>query len=90
MSTPINGRFYLQGTDPQHGTELWQSDGTALGTSLVQDINAGPASSSPVVLSELNGHLIVAADDGRHGTELLSGPIPPAPGVASRFKPARH
>lgn len=87
--TPINGRFYLGGNDPQHGTELWQSDGTPLGTSLVQDINPGPASSTPDVLAELNGHLIVAADDGRHGSELLSGPIPPGPGVFS-IKPARH
>ena len=77
--TPIHGRFYLQGEDTKHGTELWQSDGTVAGTTLVQDINPGPSSSDPMALTELNGNLIVAADDGVHGLELLSGPIPAAP-----------
>ena len=45
--TPINGLFYLQGTDSKHGTELWQSNGTVAGTTLVQDINPGKGSSVP-------------------------------------------
>jgi ELWxxDGT repeat protein len=88
--TPINGQFYFEGTDAQHGTELWQSDGTSLGTSLVQDINPGPGSSNPEVLAELNGHLMMAADDGRHGTELLSGPIPRHRASPTASTPAQH
>ena len=92
---PINGVFYLQGTDSKHGTELWQSNGTIAGTTLVQDINPGKVSSYPYVLTVLNGNLIVAADDGVHGRELLSGPIPAAArgregsGSVSRIKIGR-
>jgi ELWxxDGT repeat protein len=77
--TAIGGRFFFQGTDAAHGTELWESDGTVAGTTLVQDINPGSGSSTPFPLTELTGRLIVAADDGVHGLELLSGPMPPAP-----------
>lgn len=80
--TPVDGRFFLEVSDAKHGTELWQSDGTVAGTTLVQDINPGPGSSGPYPLAVLDGMLIVAADDGTHGLELLSGPIPPAPAAA--------
>ncbi len=88
--TPINGVLYLQGTDSEHGTELWQSNGTVAGTTLVQDINPGPGSSDPMALTELNGNLIVAANDGVHGLELLSGPIPAAPAIVELRKPSRE
>ena len=45
--TAINGRFFLQAADAKHGTELWQSNGTVAGTTLVQDINPGKGSSYP-------------------------------------------
>src|SRR5207253_1263052 len=65
-----------------HGYELWQSDGTASGTVLVGDINPGSASSSPSDLTNVNGTLFFAADDGSHGAELWVLPSTPA-GVAS-------
>lgn len=37
---------------------------------LVKDINPGPASSGPAWLTELNGTLLLAADDGASGVEL--------------------
>jgi ELWxxDGT repeat protein len=77
--TPINGRFFLQASDPKHGTELWQSDGTFAGTTLVEDINPGKDSSYPWVLTEVNGYLIVAVDYGPLGLKLMSGPVPAAP-----------
>ena len=37
----VNGTLYFSANDGTHGDELWQSDGTAAGTTLVQDINPG-------------------------------------------------
>lgn len=41
----LNGSLYFSGTDPDHGSELWQSDGTAGGTSVFLDLAPGPQSS---------------------------------------------
>lgn len=51
-----------------HGDELWQSDGTPLGTSLVGDINI-PGDSFPANLKDVNDNLFFSADDGVHGRE---------------------
>jgi ELWxxDGT repeat protein len=88
--TPIGGLLYLQGTDSQDGTELWQSNGTVAGTRLVQDIHPAAGLSYAMALTELNGNLIVAADEGVHGLELLSGPIPAAPAAAAIRKASRR
>src|SRR6266436_1429761 len=37
----MGGFGYFQGNDGIHGPELWRSDGTAAGTSLVKEINSG-------------------------------------------------
>src|SRR3954451_19821076 len=41
----LKGIFYFSADDGIHGRELYKSDGTAEGTQLVKDINAGAASS---------------------------------------------
>ena len=79
--TVLNGRVFFQAGDAKNGNGLWQSNGTVAGTSLVQEFNSGNAFSYPYALAGLNGNLIVAADDGTHGMELFSGPIPPPAGV---------
>jgi ELWxxDGT repeat protein len=66
-----NGILYFSADDGTDGTELWQTDGTTAGTFMSDDINPGPASSSPTPLAVLNGDLILAADDGVHGSELM-------------------
>jgi ELWxxDGT repeat protein len=66
-----NGVLYFSNNDGTHGNELWQSDGTAAGTYLVDDINPGPASSDPIPLAVINGQLVLAANDGIHGDELM-------------------
>ncbi len=75
------------------GFELWVTDGTAAGTSLVADIRSGPAGAMPgAVLPLPGGEVVFAADDGLVGrepwvsdgtpanTRLLLDAHPPLPG----------
>ena len=68
--TNVNGTLYFQANDGVHGTELWKSDGTAAGTTMVADINPGSATSYPANLTNANGTLLFSANDGVHGDEL--------------------
>jgi ELWxxDGT repeat protein len=58
--------------DGANGTELWVTDGTAAGTSLLKDINSsGGASSQPVGFTALgNGKVLFRANDGSDGSEV--------------------
>ncbi len=66
-----DGIIYFAAYDGTHGTELWESDGTAAGTFMVNDINPGSASSNPTPLAVINGQVVLEADDGVHGIELM-------------------
>ena len=68
--TTVNGTLFFMAQDASHGFELWKSDGTAAGTTMVADINPGGASSSPQFLTNVNGELFFTANDGTHGFEL--------------------
>ncbi len=68
-------------TDNTNGWELWKTDGTTLGTSMVMDINPGAAHAlayydgvyfnfSPLVT--MNGKVYFFADDNSSGIELWS------------------
>ncbi len=70
--TMLNNKFYFAATESVHGYELWVSDGTTAGTTLVKDINPGVADafSYPTDITVSGGKLFFWADDGVHGTEL--------------------
>ena len=49
------GTLYFVKFDATYGLELWKSDGTTGGTTIVKDINPGPTNSQPWYRTELNG-----------------------------------
>ncbi|MBL8812063.1 MAG: hypothetical protein JNM43_18000, partial [Planctomycetaceae bacterium] len=52
------------------GSELWKSDGTAAGTTLVKDIWTGPTSSNPGQMITIGDLIYFVANDGINGREL--------------------
>ena len=51
-------------------TELWKTDGTQAGTTLVKDVRPGAEGSVPSTLTGVNGTLYFCANDGINGAEL--------------------
>ena len=71
--TNVNETLFFAANNGTNGVELWKSNGTEIGTDIVQDINTGNSgadSSSPSNLTNVNGALFFAADDGSSGREL--------------------
>ena len=68
--TNVNGTLFFSANDGIHGTELWKSDGTIAGTSMVKDIRSGSGGSSPAFLTNVGGTLYFRAQDGINGDEL--------------------
>ena len=66
----LGSRLYFRANDGVVGSELWSTDGTASGTSLVADIRTGSASSSPKNFVAVGSQLFFLASDGTHGVEL--------------------
>jgi ELWxxDGT repeat protein len=67
----VGGEAYFSADDGSDGQELWKSDGTAAGTTLVDDISPGSAGSSPQYLTDVDGELFFVAQDGSGSSELL-------------------
>ena len=66
-----NGSFLLFAAESSgSGVELWKSDGTGGGTSLLKDINTGADSSNPHNFFLLNTTILFVATDATHGEEL--------------------
>src|SRR5437762_1737579 len=53
----IGSTTYFTADDGVNGRELWKSDGTAAGTTLVKDINLGSGGSNLAYLTDVNGTL---------------------------------
>jgi len=68
--TAIDTTLYFAAEDSEHGSELWKSDGTAEGTTLVADIVPGANGSGIQQLASAGDTLYFAANDGVHGSEL--------------------
>ncbi len=66
----INSTLYFTANDGAHGPELWMSDGTQSGTTLVKDIRAGSIGANPRSLTVVGSTLFFIANDGVSGNEL--------------------
>jgi trimeric autotransporter adhesin len=66
----VNNIVYFAHDDNVHGTELWRTDGTAVGTYLVKDINLGFDGSYCNQMIALNGTLFFTAFTQNEGMEL--------------------
>lgn len=64
------GEMLLSISDYAHGLELWTSNGTPAGTSLIKDIHTATDSADLGILGTLHGKLMLLANDGAHGYEL--------------------
>jgi ELWxxDGT repeat protein len=78
--TAVGPIVYFSADDGVHGTELWRTDGTTAGTTMVKDIATGtskdwdgqsrPDAASPSGIVPFAGGILFSADDGVNGAEL--------------------
>ena len=68
--TDVNGTLFFDADDGVHGIELWKSDGTPDGTTMVTDLVDGPDGSYPISLTNAGGTLFFEAYDPAFGNEL--------------------
>lgn len=68
--TNVNGTLFFSGFTTTEGRELWKSDGTNGGTTLVKDIQSGAGFGLPENLTVVGSTLYFSADDGTNGQEL--------------------
>lgn len=69
--TRFGTRLLFTAADPAHGRELWVSDGTGSGTSLVVDARPGPAGGAgdPPRITPAGTRAFFVANDGVNGSE---------------------
>ncbi len=68
--TEYNGKLYFRADNGINGLELWETDGTTVGTQLI-DINTGAGSSTPSRLTVANNLLFFSARDITPGSQLF-------------------
>lgn len=62
--TPFGSILLFGATDGVHGTSLWKTDGTAVGTSLVRNVAPFPSNARPFQLTVAGGKAFFGATDG--------------------------
>ena len=70
---PIGNTIYFEAdSDGNYSRELWKTDGTEVGTSLVKDLDAGSSGSKVSYCTNFNNTLFFTGTDGNsnHGREL--------------------
>ena len=70
--TAVGDRLFFFANDGVRGYELWISDGTAGGTTLVRDIAPSDAATYRETRLAIGDRLFFVADDAAHGAELWS------------------
>ncbi len=65
-----NRTYFVATLEEQYGTELWSTDGTSGGTSIVADLIPGSGSSNPASLKVVNDVLLFTARSVNHGIEI--------------------
>lgn len=73
--TKMGGYIYFYGNDSTNGIELWKSDGTVQGTSLVKDINQTPGDGLATTstlrnIVAINNRVVFVAKDTISGYEM--------------------
>lgn len=66
----VGNTVFFAAQDANYGLELWKTNGTLEGTSLVKDIKPGPLSSNIANLTVFKGKIYFSANDGINGAEL--------------------
>jgi ELWxxDGT repeat protein len=67
----MNSKLYFAGKTVAEGIELWVTDGTPGGTTIVKNINPAAADSDPKYgFTVYNNEIYFTADDGTNGREL--------------------
>ena len=66
----LSGKLIFRGSTPATGSEIYVTDGTAGGTTLVKDIFAGATGSAPDDFTVLNGFIYFSARTAAEGREL--------------------
>jgi len=66
----LNGKMLFQATTATSGSELWITDGTANGTTMLKEIRAGSNGSNPNSMTMFEGKVYFMADNGINGYEL--------------------
>lgn len=68
--TMVGETLFFTAWDVEHGRELWRSDGTVEGTTLLKDVLPGSGSSFPHEVTAVGNTLYFVADDFQHGFQL--------------------
>ena len=66
----LNGKMLFSAKTATAGTELWITDGTSTGTTMVKDIYPGSDSSSPQYMTLVGDKVYFSAYDATNGSEL--------------------